>query len=253
MSAGLYRLCRAEGYEPVRLTAEVIRPTSRQVTHHLLCSGCEQRLSRKGERWVIPLLPTVAGAFPLLDRVRTNAPVYSDEEREIFATALNRDVDAAKLIHFALGLFWKASVHSWNSDEAGPVVDLGEYREGVRRFLLEGEDLPPEIALVISLDNAPVRLIGFVEPYQGHGGDFTKFLCFVPGMLMALCIGQGAKHTLNLLSVTASEGQHIQVEELSKMVRNVSRSMTVNARYTEKLLKNRADIDAKGLGIRLGQ
>lgn len=252
MSAGLYRLCRADRYEPVRLSSDVIRPTSQQTTHHLLCRDCEQRLSREGEGWVLPLLPKVASPFPLLDRTRLSAPIYSDEERKIFSTAASSDVDAAKLIHFSIGLFWKAAVHSWKGLESAPAIELGTYREALRLYLLGKSELPAEVALVISLDNAPVRLIGFVEPYRANGGDLAKFLCFVPGMLLALCVGTDAQDALNLLSVNASTGRNIQVEELSKKMRHVSRLMTANARRTKKLIENTAQIEAKGLGIRLG-
>ena len=61
----------------------------------------------------------------MLDHTKTCAPIYSDEEREVFSTAANPNVDTAKLIHFAIGLFWKASAHSWRSKESEPAIALG--------------------------------------------------------------------------------------------------------------------------------
>ena len=253
MSAGLYRLCRADGYEPVHLSSEVIRPTSKQTTYHLLCRDCEQCLCQGGERWVLPLLPRVAGSFPLLDYTKTCLPIYSDEERAVFSTAANPNIDAAKLIHFAIGLFWKASVHSWRGKESEPAVPLGQHQEALRLYLLGQAELPADVALVISLDSAPVRLIGFIEPYRADGGEFSKFLCFVPGMLLALYTGAGAQDALNLLSVNASTHRNLQFEEISKRIRGLSRRMTANAYRTNKLIQNTAEIEAMGLGIRIGQ
>jgi hypothetical protein len=209
-------------------------------------------LSRGGEAWTIPLLPSVDGPFPLLDRVRAIPALYTDDEREVYATLPNPEIDAGKLMHFALGMFWKASVHSWKSSSDTPHIDLGPYREFLRRYLLGEEALPDDVALVVSLDNAPVRLIGFVSPYKADGGDFEKHLCFVPGMLMALVTGYGAQEALNILSLNGSPTQNVQVEELSQLMRNVSRSVVKNARRTRKLDETNAEIEARGLGIRFG-
>ena len=161
----------------------------------------------------------------MLDHTKTCAPIYSDEERKVFSTAANPNVDTAKLIHFAIGLFWKASAHSWRSKESEPAIALGQYQEALRLYLLGQAQLPADVALVISLDNAPVRLVGFVEPYRAEGGEFAKLLCFVPGMLLSLCVGHEAQKALNVLSVNASKDQNLQVEELSKKMRGLSRLM----------------------------
>ena len=123
-----------------------------------------------------PIAAESSRSFPLLDHTKTCALIYSDEEREIFSTAANPDIDTAKLIHFAIGLFWKASAHSWKSTESEPAIALGQYQEALRLYLLGQAQLPADVARVISLDNAPVRLIGFVEPYRAEGGEYTKFI-----------------------------------------------------------------------------
>ena len=56
MPHALYALCRTDEYDPVRLTEELMLPTSRQTMDHLLCFDCEQNLSRNGESWLLPSL-----------------------------------------------------------------------------------------------------------------------------------------------------------------------------------------------------
>src|SRR3982074_2531244 len=74
----LYALLKSKKKDPVMVTSEVARHTSRQVKHYLLCSVCEDILNRGGETWLLPLLATIEGNFPLFDII-TSIPPEADE------------------------------------------------------------------------------------------------------------------------------------------------------------------------------
>jgi hypothetical protein len=70
-------------------------------------------------------------------------PDVVEGDSALFAAAKNPDIDVAKLTHFAMGIFWKASVHSWSKEKTDPPVDLGKYGERVRRFLRRSVSILP--------------------------------------------------------------------------------------------------------------
>jgi len=42
------------------------------------------------------------------------------------------EIDVEKLTHFALGIFWKAGVHSWKKNKDEPMINLGVYGQPLR-------------------------------------------------------------------------------------------------------------------------
>ena len=52
MPAALYALCDAPDSRPVRVAADVVMQTSRQVQDYLLCAACEDALNKGGESWL---------------------------------------------------------------------------------------------------------------------------------------------------------------------------------------------------------
>jgi hypothetical protein len=252
MPRALYPLCGTDEYDPVRLTKELMLPTSRQTMVHLLCFDCEQNLNRNGESWLLPLLPTLGGPFPLLDRLMKQSPVYSNATLAVYASAKNPEIDVPKLIHFAIGIFWKASVHSWLGGRDEPRIDLGDDGEALRLYLRGRADLPKNIALCISVDSAPTRLPGMLDPYQCSNPDFKNFCFSVPGMFFRLFIGAGVQEALSANCLNANPRAPIIVEEVSKIVRGIMRKGSAAARKTKKLLETTAEIEERGLSVKLG-
>jgi hypothetical protein len=246
-------MCTPPGLEPVRISKTAMYPTSKQTKDHLLCNDCEQKLSKSGEDWVLPLLPRVDTGFPLLDRVTNQAPIYDDGAKQLYGTSLNPEVDSQKLLHFACGIFWKAAVHSWKRAGGPPVLDLGKSAESLRLFLCGDADLPEDVAIAVSLDNAPKRLIGFIEPYQVQMERLNGYCFFVPGMVANLYTGTGAQQAYMAQCLNGNPDRPIMVEELSKLMRNTSRLQTANARKSKKLIENQEQIEKLGLSIRLGE
>ena len=189
MARGVHDFCRTPNDDPIFISSKVIMQSGRQLQHPLLCEGCDGLLSRQGENWVLPLLATAEGTFPFHDLLLEGTPGGSDGDSKMYAASKNAKIDVAKLTHFAMGVFWKASVHSWRGGETEPLIQLGKYRESARAFL-RGEALfPATMALIVGVIPPAVKTIGFCYPYRGSASGYHNFLFFVPGIEFALLVG----------------------------------------------------------------
>ena len=255
MPRSLYALCRTGEYEPVKFTRELISPTSRQTKHPLFCGDCEQILSRDGENWALPLLPTLGGPFPLRERLILQAPIYQDADKALYATATNPEIDVPKLMHFAVGIFYKAAIHSWLGGETKPRIDLHEGdTEALRLYLIGQADLPKDMALCITVDSSPVVLPAMIDPCRGENDAYRRYAFYVPGLFAQLFIGEGAQGTMevNRNCINSNSLRPVLAEHVSKLMRNTMRVEIADARRTKKLVETTEEIDKRGLSLRLG-
>jgi hypothetical protein len=106
-----------------------------------------------------------------------------------------------QLIHFALGIFWKASVHSWMGDSADPRIKLGLYSEKLRRWLRGETEFPANVHLIVSVEKPERAQIIILDPYEGvHQGWRTHFM-HVPGVLFMLALGPTVDESVALAAI----------------------------------------------------
>ncbi len=178
----VYALCRAEGTEnpnPMIVTHEFETQTSRQMQIPLLCFDCEQLLRERGEDWVIPQLARLGGPFLLGDRLERSVVLHGEPDFDTYLLNAIPEIRAPELTHFAMGIFWKASVHPWKVGTNEPRIDLGRYGELVRLLLLGEGEFPADMALSLTILPSPVTMIAFHPPYTTVGPDptFHLYLC----------------------------------------------------------------------------
>ena len=154
-------------------------PTDEQVQTYLLCDDCEEILNSGGERWVVSRLLTVEKRFPLYDLLTQQKPDFSEDGFLVYFAAQNPQIDTDKLMHFALGVFWKASVHSWDPKETDPLIELGPYSEKIRLWLRgEGESLSTSMSLPSSLARRPdSQAFAIRSDRRGMNGDDLISVC----------------------------------------------------------------------------
>jgi hypothetical protein len=93
-------------------------------------------LSRRSLAWV-------DRSFPLYDLLKAAGGYIVDADKDgLFWAANNPAIDVEKITHFAMGIFWKAGVHSWKGGDGAPMIDLGGYGEEIRLWL-RGEGASP--------------------------------------------------------------------------------------------------------------
>ncbi len=91
--------------------------SDRQWQYPLLCYDCEEILNDGGEDWCVTKLATFEQTFPLYDLVSANPPVYSVDKTNIFFVRDLPLVKVKELVHFGMGMFFKAAVHGWQKDK----------------------------------------------------------------------------------------------------------------------------------------
>lgn len=250
----LYGLFRDGTNEPVRFVEKSLFPSSKQVKDYVFCGDCEQLLSHEGENWFCPLLPTVGGPFPLRERLMKAPTLYRDKNMAIFRTVGNPGVDAAKLTHFALGMFLKAAVHSWKKDRTEPYMQMEpENVEAIRVYLLGKGDLPKRMVLCITVDSLATPLQMSVQPYRMEDTQSLKrYVFYLPGVFFQLLIGDDAAGK-NSACFGVHPARPILMENVSIPVRNTGREEFKGAKKTKKLEQTLKELDEKGLSIHLGE
>lgn len=240
---GVYKYCRPPGGHAIAVSPEYFGQTDRQVHGYLLCSGCEQILSSGGEAWLLPLLAEYKGPFPFYDILTRFEPELVDGDTAGYAAARNPDILCDKLTHFAMGIFFKAAVHSWRGRKTEPMINLGPYREAVRAFLRSEKDFPAHMALTIGVMPVPVKLATLEYPVRGNENRWHYFSFYVPGIRFVLAVGKslsaGLRHAcfvrhpahpiivkdfssgmmLAILETINSSGKMKQFEKLAKDIK----------------------------------
>ena len=208
--AGVYKYIRKGEHRPIRVGGGIVLPTDGQTQTYLLCDDCENILSHGGEAWVVGKLLTLEKKFPLYDLLTQRKPNFDIDEILIYCAAQNPQLKAAKLTHFALGIFWKASVHSWGLTETDSLIELGPYSEKIRLWLRSEGSFPEHVYPVAIVSRPqttqPNACLPFEQTRDQHEGDegtlsWRSFRFQVPGLSFVLNIGKTVDQGIRALSL----------------------------------------------------
>ena len=190
-AAALYGYCRnADDESPMRVANGVVMQTDWQVQDYLLCLECEDILNKGGEAWVNPKLATIQKTFPLYDLLMKVPAAFQDENGGTYLAAQNPNIDVDKLTHFAMGMFWKAAVHTWRIGKEEIRIDLGPYAETIRLWLRGECGFPKNVNLVVALARPENMLVVLTGPVQQSMRRWHGFSLQVPGLLFTLHLGK---------------------------------------------------------------
>ena len=217
LPSGLYDYCRGEnGGEPIKATFNVVFSTSRQTAAYLLCGDCEDVINEGGESWMLPKLAQWSGPFPLYDLVTAGPYVDAGEGSKCYLGVQNSNINCQKITHFAMGIYFKAAVHSWSGSQSEPRINLGPYSEEVRKYLLGGP-FAANMSLVVTLSPREDAYIGFNEPYEAvRELTHRLFMFCIPGMWFCLMVGKLLPEEARGVSITAPDGAIIVSSEIGK-------------------------------------
>jgi hypothetical protein len=222
---------------PIMVTSKLAMQTSRQLKTYLLCGDCEQLLNRQGEFRVLPQLATFDGQFALLDTLEKIEPEFREPDLLGYAAVRNADIRVGSLIHFALGIFWKASVHRFEGGVTqGPRIDLGPYQEKLRAYL-RGGALPEGTALMVTFAPKPVSLISTHAPFEAKrsGAPCRHFNFYVPGIAFSLCTGKVIPEEILYCCLYTNPGNPIFVGDTSPSATGFLKQAFATAHKSRKL------------------
>jgi hypothetical protein len=157
MPRSLYKMARGSGtkgnQDPHVLTAKGRKSSSHQIKDYVLCRDCEQRFSKNGEDYVMRLVTKRNGQFPLLDMLNAIPTPLRMPRWTAYSAVQTPGIDRAKIAYFALSVFWRASVHTWEQEGGEKTcIDLGKkYNEEIRRYLLDETPIPKNANLLVAV------------------------------------------------------------------------------------------------------
>jgi hypothetical protein len=188
--------------------------TLRQISKHLLCGDCDNKINEKGENWTLnfcyrPDTRKWRGPnykFRLRDEVLKNvAPMrkgtmqlWDDgqpELVEIYSATANPKIRWEVLTYFAISVFWRATVTEWEfegvKDGKYRILMSGNpeysrmYREQMHHYLVTGkeEDFPTDMTLRVHIhaDEHPTAMTNL--PGIDEDSDGTATCTFqIPGI-----------------------------------------------------------------------
>lgn len=194
LSAGIYRELRDDhggNPNPWVVTSKSAVQTSRQMRAHLLCHDCEQRLSRLGESWVLAHCLRKDGTFPLASLQSSRIPdVFSPgNPTKIYCAAGIPEIDISALTYFAASIFWRGSIHGWNTDDSVP-VKLGPFQEQFRAYLMGLAPFPKDSRLWIALREGEKFDRLTYPPYGGRVDTFRVYKFPMPGLAFTLMVSK---------------------------------------------------------------
>lgn len=231
MPAALYKYCRGRDCEPIKIAGGMLVPTSQQTQDYLLCAACEDVLNKGGERWLVPRLATIEREFPFYELLRKAPPNYDDGWVAIYYASNNSEISCKKIAHFAMGIFWKASAHSWRKATGEPKIQLGPYSEPIRLWLRGGTDFPEHMALLVYV-SPPLRAqIVFSEPCAAARDEARYYFFYVPGILFMLTVGKTLPRNAKSLSFFPAPTRPIIVTEFAaSIIENLFADLTHRSR-----------------------
>jgi hypothetical protein len=240
--AGCWDRMRDGTNSPFMMTKDAVLTSDRQLQDYLLCDDCELLLSEGGENYVLPLLASQGQKFPLYDLLKANVPhTKLSEGMEVFDVGDNRHVPGRKILHFAMGIFWKAAAHVWKLSGGEVHIDLGEYQEPFRQCVMgairwPGEDVNVYIYLS-KPEQLPILRISPPGPYIGAPG-VTAFSFEVPGMDFVLQIGPGQTQEDKAMAYSSGPNHKIMVHDArSQLVFAQNRQRESELRQTKSFLR----------------
>jgi hypothetical protein len=235
--AALYKECRLPGGFPIVFDSELVYESSRQIQTPLLCRDCDEILNKCGENWLIPLFAKADGSFGFHELLTSMPAALVVDDTSVYLAAQNPQIDSPKLIHFAMGVFWKAAVHPWIPGEQEPLIDLGTYTEPIRKYLRGESPYPNEVALTVGILPAPVKHLAISAPYRGSNVKVTNFLFYGVGIEFSLLVGAGITDEERGGSLSANPGRPIIVVDFSPMLRDISVDVMKTAHKAKNVQK----------------
>jgi hypothetical protein len=131
-----------------------------------------------------------------------------------------------------------------------------EYRATPRKSQLdifEGLGINDHIALAVAVESGPIRYPAMIDPFPGDNQDFMNYFFYVPGMQMQIYIGDGVRESSSAkYCINVNPQYPILLVPLAKDMRGFMAKHSAAAYKTEKLHKTTAQIEARGLSVKLG-
>jgi hypothetical protein len=239
LPAGVYRATRdaaEENPNPILISSEGVWQDSTQVTAHLLCHECEERLNKNGENWFLANCSRKE-QFPLAAFLDAATPTGSSTNITVYHATAIKNLDVSALIYFAASMFWRAAVHQWNIKRTGTEpIDLGPYQEQLRTYLLGEAAFPQDCVLWVSVPATPTPFTALsLTPYGSRRSIYHMYKLIVLGVGFNLLVGARIPKTERAMCFVRGTGNPIYRTDLLEegALRDINRKFQSHPRLLE--------------------
>jgi hypothetical protein len=223
---------------PVVLSQGQVKQVSDQLRGHTFCGDCEQMLSDKGEKWVLANIPDDQGEpFPLQEALIPEEPVFTGDEINLYAGRSLPAFNMEKLIYFGMSIFWRAAARRWTSSLGGtaPPVELGEYYEPIRQYLL-GAPFPEDVVIFVLIYNRKPAMNSATTVLAAKDGMGSLYWFYLHGLGFKLYLGKDVPNDIRRLCAYRSAEGFVMVDsEFGKMVRGFSKDFLTKNELSPKM------------------
>ena len=194
LPAGVYRVTREENEanpNPITFDDRGVFQDSKQICDYLLCSECEDRLNKNGERWFLADCSR-RDQFRLDSLLNSGTAVELSPRMKVYHAASIPGVNVEALAYFASSMFWRSSAHRWTvRGKAAKGIQLGPYQEELRTYLLGQTEFPRYCVLWVSVADARTPIDAFsLTPYGGRTQGYHVYKLLVRGVAFHLFVGK---------------------------------------------------------------
>jgi hypothetical protein len=223
---------------PIVLSGGKLKQVSDQLKGYTFCHDCEQLLNKNGEKWVLANIPDDQGKpFPLQDALISESPVLIGDGINLYSGRKIRAFDMQQIIYFGMSIFWRGAAREWKSSlgRVASPVDLGEYYDPIRRFLLGGP-YPDDVVILVYVHNLkPVgNAVTTVLSAKNQLAEFSWF--YLNGLGFALYCGKDIpKQIRQMCAHGSSDGLVIMDAEFGKMVHHFLKDYLTSHEWSAKL------------------
>ncbi len=194
LPAGVYRVTREENEanpNPITFNDRGVFQDSKQISDYLLCSECEDRLNKNGERWFLAHCSR-KDQFRLDSLLNSGTPVELSPRMKVYHAASIPGVNVEALAYFASSMFWRGSAHRWTTrGMAAKGIQLGPYQEELRTYLLGLTEFPRDCVMWVSVADTRTPIDAFsLTPYGGRRHGYHVYKLLVRGVGFHLFVGR---------------------------------------------------------------
>jgi hypothetical protein len=176
-------------------------------------------------------------SFPFYDLLTSIPPAIVEGNNRMYFAGANPTIDSEKIIHFAMGVFWKAAVHPWIPRHSEPLIDLGEYANPIREYLRGELPFPNDIVLMMGILTAPVKHLAISAPYRGSNATTMNFLFYALGMEFSILVGSTITNEHRTAALSWNRGRPIMVADFSPLLREMIADTTKTAHKAKNVQK----------------
>lgn len=169
-----------------------------QITKRLLCSVCEDRFNKHGEKYIMQNCLKNARTFNLKKNLDSASPSIHVRGSSYFnpkdVPALNTD----KYMYFVASIVWRVTATDWGNDDITYLHGSlpAELKESIQLYLLNKKEFPKNVYITVCVDS-DVEPVPMMTLPSGEIEKNMHMSFYIPGVKFNIFFGDKADPDLS--------------------------------------------------------